>query len=66
MLDAIDARIRGMERIVLEVRLPRVEPAAPALRKLVGKRDLGVISGSAVATSVFWWAAETILGLAIG
>jgi len=55
-----------MERIVLEVRLPRVEPAAPALRKLVGKRDLGVISGSAVATSVFWWAAETILGLAIG
>jgi hypothetical protein len=63
-LDAIDARIRGMERILLEVRLPTPAPE-PAVRKLVGKRDLGVISGSAVATSLFWWAVEAVVGLAV-
>jgi hypothetical protein len=64
-LDAIDARIRGMERILLEVRLPQTS-ADSALRKFGGKRDLGVISGSAVATSLFWWAVEMALGIAVG
>ena len=56
-LDAIDARVRGIERILLEVRLPLNEQPGP-IRWRVTRHDLGVISGSAAATSAVWWAAE--------
>ena len=53
-LDAIDARIRGVERILLETRLPMT--AAGASRRL-SRRDVGVISSSAAVTSLAWWLA---------
>lgn len=57
-LDAIDARIRGVERILLEVRLPGAEyPGAP-LKKALAKRDMGIMGGSAALTSLLWWLVE--------
>ncbi len=52
-LDAIDSRLRSIERVLLEVRLPNGH--APAGRLRVTRRDVGVVSGSAAATSLAWW-----------
>ena len=56
-LDAIDARVRGIERILLEIRLPLNEQPGP-IRWRVTRHDLGVINDSAAVTSAAWWAAE--------
>ena len=65
-LDSIDARIRGIERILLEVRLPLNGTTPSVAWPRLGKRDLGVISGSAAATSLAWWLAEVLQSLAGG
>jgi hypothetical protein len=54
-LDAIDARIRGVERILLETRLPPA--AAQDAPRRLSRRDVGVISSSAAITSLAWWLA---------
>jgi hypothetical protein len=57
-LDAIDARIRGVERILLELRLPVSEfPGAP-LKRALAKRDMSIMGGSAALTSLLWWLVE--------
>lgn len=38
-LDAIDARVRGIERLLLETRLPTTRADAPTGRRPLGKRD---------------------------
>ena len=63
-LDAIDARVRSIERILLEVPIhgrPNESQAAGRLR--LSKRDVGVMSGSAAAASVGWWLVETAMWL---
>lgn len=68
-LDAIDARLKGIERLLLEVRLPSPpeppEPADPP-RRLLQPRDVGVISGSAALTSFLWWLVDVLRGLVGG
>jgi hypothetical protein len=59
-LDGIDARIRGVERILLELRLPGTEyPGAP-LKKALSKRDMSIMGGSAALTSLLWWLLEFV------
>lgn len=53
-LDAIDARIRGVERILLELRLPSADYGGSPTKKPVDKRDVGIIGGSAALTSILW------------
>jgi hypothetical protein len=64
-LDAIDARIRGVERILLELRLPNAEPGGPP-KKTQAKRDVSLMGGSAALTSLLWilveFASELLAG----
>ena len=67
-LDAIDARLRGIERLLLEVRLPSPVERAVGERKpfVLKRRDVGVISGSAAVTSFLWWLVEVAQRVAGG
>jgi hypothetical protein len=55
-LDAIDARLRSIERILLEVRIPSPSEHAIDEHKpfVLKPRDVGVMSGSAAMTSLLW------------
>ena len=59
-LDGIDARIRGVERILLELRLPNAEYGGAPLKKPLAKRDVGIVGGSAALTSLLWWLVEFV------
>ena len=63
-LDAIDARVRGIERILLETRLPNIVRGAPTGWRSPGKRDITVVSGSAALTSMIWWIADVVRSVA--
>ena len=67
-LDAIDARLRGIERILLDVRIP--SPTEPTIAEqkpfVLNRRDMGVISGSAAVTSLLWWLVEAVRTVANG
>ena len=57
-LDAIDQRLRGIERVLLEVRLNPADAPQPAGWRRLSRRDVGVISGTAAATTALWWLTE--------
>ncbi len=63
-LDAIDQRLRGIERVLLEVRLNPADTQASGWRRLT-RRDVGVMSGTAAATTALWWLTE-LARVAIG
>ena len=65
-LEAIDARVRGIERILLETRLPEIVRTEPPGKHSMGKRDITVLSGSAAVTSLVWWIAEVVRSVASG
>ena len=65
-LDAIDARLRGIERLLLEVRLPSSERTDPGVRRVLVRRDVGIISGSAAVTSLLWWVVDLVRSVASG
>jgi hypothetical protein len=59
-LDVIDSRIRGVERILLELRLPGVEYTGGPVKKPLAKRDMSIVGGSAALTSLLWWLVELV------
>lgn len=63
-LDAIDARVKGIERILLETRLPEIVIEEQAEKRSLGKRDITVVSGSAALTSLIWWLADVVRSVA--
>lgn len=65
-LDAIDARIRGVERILLELRIPGVEYGGTPGKKPLVKRDVGIVGGSAALTSLLWLLVEFVSEMAGG
>lgn len=65
-LDAIDARVRGIERILLETRLPEIVRSEPTAKRSLGKRDITAVSGSAALTSLVWWLADVVRSVAGG
>ena len=57
-LDAIDQRLRGIERVLLEVRInPADAPQGSGWRRLT-RRDVSVMSSTAAATTALWWLTE--------
>ena len=63
-LDAIDARLRGIERFLLDAP-PRGRDGEGGGRYLQ-RRDIVVISGSAGLTSLVWWLADLLRTIAGG
>ena len=68
-LDAIDARIRGVERILLGIRLPfkdGIEAGETPAKRTQARRDIGILGGSAALTSLLWilveFASELLAG----
>ncbi len=57
-LDAIDQRLRGIERVLLEVRLNPPSAPQPTGWRRLSRRDVGVMSGTAAATTALWWLTE--------
>ena len=57
-LDAIDQRLRGIERVLLEVRLSPADAPQPSGWRPFTRRDVGVMSGTAAATTALWWLTE--------
>ncbi len=57
-LDAIDQRLRGIERVLLEVRLSPADDPRPSGWRPLTRRDVGVMSGTAAATTALWWLTE--------
>ena len=57
-LDAIDQRLRGIERVLLEVRINPASAPQPAGWRHLSRRDVGVMSGTAAATTALWWLTE--------
>ena len=57
-LDAIDQRLRGIERVLLEVRINPAEAPQPTGWRRLSRRDVGVMSGTAAATTALWWLTE--------
>ena len=57
-LDAIDQRLRGIERVLLEVRLSPADAPRPSGWRSLTRRDVGVMSGTAAATTALWWLTE--------
>ncbi len=55
-LDAIDARLRGIERVLLDAPLRARADYDAGWRP--NRRDIAVVSGSAGLTSLAWWLAE--------
>lgn len=52
-LEAIEARLVGIERVLLSVRLSDLVPSGEHRRRL-NRRDVGFIGGSAALTSIAW------------
>jgi hypothetical protein len=63
-LDAIDARVRSIERILREVRVNGHQEDPPSGGRLrLSKREVGVMSGSAAAASAAWWLLQLAQGV---
>ncbi len=57
-LDAIDARLRGMEKVLLEVRIGHLTPGPPAQRTPLTKREARIVGIASAVTSLLWCVAE--------
>ena len=57
-LDAIDQRLRGIERVLLEVRINPADTLQGSGWRRLTRRDVSVISGTAAATTALWWLTE--------
>lgn len=55
-LDAIDARLRGIERVLMDALLRPQADYDAGWRP--NRRDIAVVGGSAGLTSLAWWLAE--------
>ncbi len=57
-LEAIDARLRNIERALLDPPLPHGAHAGEETRWRPNRRDIAVVGGSAGVTSLAWWILE--------
>ena len=57
-LDAIDQRLRGIERVLLEVRVAGNGAQQAAGWRRLTRRDVSVISSTAAVTTALWWLTE--------
>jgi hypothetical protein len=56
-LDAIDARLKGMEKVLLEVRIGNLTPP-PVPRTSLTKREARMVGIASAVTSLLWGVAE--------